>query len=298
MSGLAIATENIAAKFAKPLAEYASGGSVTFLQQGSAGLNWFNKMRQTVVVKGLRVFETIFGHDKNIGTPLEQAVKGANPVLLIGGFANTNKSWAAYAHGLGRDGFKTFVMTVPGNAMSDLQTGAKLVAQEIDKILMLTGAKQVDMVGYSAGGLIARSAAHDFATVGSVGKVITLNTPNHGELWDSMFSRMVRKFVRVGGGVSASQMLAGSEFLNRLNDRSIPDAAGPGIQYFSVYSKVADLVVNPPHSAMLDFGTNVPIGKLGGERNVLKLAMGPDHYTILQRSAEAYDAVRAALMVT
>lgn len=279
----------------KPM-EFASGGSITQVATEAAHLNFFNRLRQNVVIKGLRVFESVFGHDKSIGTPLEHAIKGSNPLLLVGGFANTNKSWAAYANGFARDGFNVYVMSVPGNAMSDLRDGAKLVAEAVDKIRTTTGAQQVDLVGYSAGGLIIRTAARDFAAPGSIGFAGTLNTPNHGLFWKGVFNKLGRRFVHIGGGVSASQMISGSDFLKHLNDPSIKDKAGPGIRYASVYSNVSDLVVTPTNSAMLDWGKNIPIGNIGGEHNIMKIPMGPDHYTILHRSDAAFNALRDAIL--
>lgn len=282
-----------AALLPAPIMVDPSGGRVTQLRPAAGALGVIDTVRQVVLTTGLKVIERVLGSATSLGTPLASPARGADPVLLVGGWANGDGSWDAYARTLARDGFDTYIVTVPGNAMNDLMDGARFLNEQIERVRSATHARTVDVIGFSAGGLIARAAARQLAAPGSIDSVITLGSPNHGLLGESPLWKATLPFTRVGYGVAASQMLGGSDFLRALNDPAAVDAAGRAVRYTSVYSAITDGAVIPTSSARLDRGTNLPIA---GERNVLKLPIGPDHYSILHRSNGAYEAVRGALL--
>jgi triacylglycerol esterase/lipase EstA (alpha/beta hydrolase family) len=252
-----------------------------------------DKVRAAALSGGLRVIEEILGSAPQLGTKLPAPATGADPVILVGGWMNGDHSWDAWVRSLARDGIRPYLVTVPENATGDIDAAAQYVAREVEKVRAATGARKVDVIGYSMGGLISRQYAKFHAARDAIDAVVTLATPNNG-LGPTIPTTIARVFGavnRIWAGQAAKQAMRGSAFLERLNDPSVADAAGPGVRYGSVFAKHTDLAVTSA-AARLSGATNVAIEG----RNLLGLPLGPDHYTILHRSGAAYDAVRAILL--
>jgi len=254
-------------------------------------------VRRAILTGGLRAVERVLGTAPTLGDKLDRLPPGiVDPVVLVGGYANFDDSWRSWARSLARDGIPVFVVTVPGNATGDLDEGARHLAQEVAKVLADTGARRVDLVGFSAGGLIARQYVKFHAARDAVDAVVTLATPNNGigmgGVLGAIGGALSDPLLRVIAGKSAPQMRRGSSFLAHLNDARVPDAAGAGVRYASVHSAIFDGAVTSAASR-LDHGLNIPIGR---EPNLVKIPMGPDHYTILHRSGAAYEAARGVLL--
>lgn len=253
-------------------------------------------VRQAALTGGLALVERVLGNAEYLGAQLVARPPKVDPVVLVGGWATGDRSWEAWTRSLARDGVPTFTVTVPGNAIGDLDDGARYLAAQVERIRRDTGARHVDLVGFSAGGLIVRQYAKFHAVRDAVDAVVTLATPNGGLGSSSAIGNQLAQFFapaeRVLMGVSSVQMRPGSAFMRRLNDARIPDAAGPGVRYASVYSAIFDGATTAA-GARLDRGLNLPIGH---EPNIVKLPMGPDHYMIMHRSSGAYEAARGVLL--
>ncbi len=255
-------------------------------------LDLADRVRAAVMSGGLRVIEEILGSAPQLGRALEVPARDADPVILVGGWNNGDHSWNAWVRSLARDGIRPYLVTVPGNATGDIDTAARYVAAEVERVRAATGARRVDVVGFSMGGLIARQYARHHAARDAIDAVVTLATPNNGigPTWAAPFNRAFSLVNRVCLGEASSQAMRGSRFLEQLNDRSAPDAAGQ-VRYGSVFAKHIDGAVTSA-AARLDGATNVAIAG----RNLLGLPLGPDHYTILHRSSDAYEAARRILL--
>lgn len=127
-----------------------------------------------------------------------------NPVLLIHGtWENAYGNWSGLAPQLKKDGFCVYTPNL-GRAelwnkgglgsllpntfgVAPIEHSVDQLSQVIEAVLRSTGAKQVDLVGHSQGGVIARYYAKfgggaDTAQPerNKVGKIITLGATNHG----------------------------------------------------------------------------------------------------------------------
>lgn len=251
-----------------------------------------DRIRAAAMSGGLRVIEGILGSAPQLGTALPSPPRDADPVILVGGWANGDHSWNAWVRSLARDGIRPYLVTVPGNATGDVDAAARYLATEVEKVRAHTGAARVDVVGFSMGGLIARQYARHHAVRGAVDAIVTLATPNNGigPTWAAPVNRAFGWVNRIFGGEASQQAVRGSRFLEQLNDRSMPDAAGH-VRYGSVFAKHIDGAVTSA-AAHLDGAVNVAIAG----RNLLGLPLGPDHYTILHRSSDAYVAARSVLL--
>ena len=127
-----------------------------------------------------------------------------NPVVLIHGtFENAYDNWAAMAPALKRDGYCVFAPNVgrvgflaqggvtplvPNtNGLGQVQRSAEQIGKFVDEVLEATGASQVDLVGHSQGGIMARYYAQFLGGTDTadpsqnrVGKIIGLGAPNGG----------------------------------------------------------------------------------------------------------------------
>ena len=86
------------------------------------------------------------------------------------------RSLAELLTAAGRD---ATVVALPGNGTGDLDATADALGDAVDAALERTGAASVDLVGYSAGGVVARLWVAD-GDAGLVRRVVTLGSPHHG----------------------------------------------------------------------------------------------------------------------
>ncbi|HVD28164.1 MAG TPA: alpha/beta fold hydrolase, partial [Mycobacteriales bacterium] len=88
------------------------------------------------------------------GEPADQRRPG--PVLLVPGYGGGTDGLQTLAERLTAAGRDTTVVALPGNGTGDLRASAEALDREVTAALARTGAESVDVVGYSAGGLVAR----------------------------------------------------------------------------------------------------------------------------------------------
>ena len=109
--------------------------------------------------------------------PVSQERPG--PVLLVPGYGGSTASLQTLADRLTAAGRDATVVRIPGTGTGDLALAADALALAAEAALARTGAESVDVVGYSAGGVVARLwIAADGADV--VRRGVTLGSPHHG----------------------------------------------------------------------------------------------------------------------
>jgi triacylglycerol esterase/lipase EstA (alpha/beta hydrolase family) len=120
----------------------------------------------------------------------------------------------------------------------------------VDAVLARTGAASVDVVGYSAGGLVARLwAARGGDAVAR--RVVTLGSPHHG----TSLADLAGDVAPSQCPVACQQMATGSDLLARLNAR---DETPHGATWVSIWTE-QDQTVTPPDSARLAGALNLSV---------------------------------------
>ncbi|HET6709718.1 esterase/lipase family protein [Amycolatopsis sp.] len=187
-----------------------------------------------------------------------------NPVLLSNGTtANAYENWAGLSQKLADAGYCVFAGNFGGAPGSFLQTvgpvadTAKALAAFGDRVLQATGAKKLDVVGHSQGGMNVRYWIKYLGGAGKISRLVGLSPSNHGTDLFGLLSTLQRiPGVPAALGTvcqACNEQAVGSAFLTDLN------AGGetvPGIQYTVIQTRYDD-VVTPYTSAFLAPGPNV-----------------------------------------
>lgn len=164
------------------------------------------------------------------------------PVLLVPGYGGSRESLRPLATALRSVGRDVTVVTLPDLAQGDLDDQATTLGAAVDAALARSGAPSVDLVGYSAGGVVARLWASDPDGEARLRRLVTLGSPHHGTEV-ATFGSLV-----AGTCPTACQQLAtDSPLLARLDRAGIPD----GVVFISIWSTRDDVVV-PPRSSVVD----------------------------------------------
>jgi triacylglycerol lipase len=190
------------------------------------------------------------------------------PVLLVPGYNGSPASMANLATQLRIAGRRVEVVDLPDRATGDLRASARVLGAAVDR----TGAARVDLVGYSAGGIVVRLWLADPAAALRARRVVLLGSPNHGtELAGAAAA------LEPVPCASICQLAPGSGLLAGLNRG---DETPPGPRFFSVWT-AQDQTVVPPDTARLDGAANIrvqdvcPSARLGhGDLITSPLALG------------------------
>ena len=182
-----------------------------------------------------------------------------NPVVLVHGTDSTAYSdWAGFSPILRAAGFCVFAInygTSPdgtSNGYGAIEDSAAQLKSITRSILDATGAAAVDVVGYSQGAAVARYFVNRLGGNRMVDRWVGIASPTYG---GTMYGVAPLVQAVPGGtglvagefGTGLTQLMAGSDFLERLN------AGGdtvPGVEYTSIATKV-DEVIQPYTNALL-----------------------------------------------
>jgi triacylglycerol lipase len=243
---------------------------------------------QGVVRGAARAFD-VHGPSE-LGAPLAAPPRHPDPVVLLNGIACDDEMWDAFAASLRRDGFTVQVVALPRKALGDIRATAEYVSAEVDRLRARTGARKVDVVGYSEGGLIARELVRHHGGEARIESLVTLGTPHNG-FGPRAFDTWTRHLPLAQAVLPTAlqQMFDGSEFLTALN---AGDPTPGRVRYTSIMSRGWDGIVWPGTSPVLEGADNVVLDAEPG----FPPLTGPHHLQLTQRSDAAYEAVRAALL--
>ena len=162
-------------------------------------------------------------------------------VLLVPGYGGSQEALSTLASRLREAGRDARVVPLPGDGTGDLNAQARALDDAA------AGASSVDVIGYSAGGVVARLWVNG-AGGSVVRRVVTLGSPLHGT------------DIAAAGGVLApgacpvacQQMSPGSALLNAANREPL------AVPWMSIWTENDETVV-PPTSARLAGAVNVSV---------------------------------------
>ena len=183
----------------------------------------------------------------------------AGPVLLVPGYGGSTESLQTLAQRLTAAGRDAVVVPVPGDGTGDLHDSADALATAVDDALARTGAGSVDVVGYSAGGVIARLWAAD-GGASQARRILTLGSPHHGTTLADLGAGIAPDQCPVG----CQQLTTDSPLLAHLN---AGDETPDGPTWVSLWS-TADQTVTPPDSAHLDGAVDLPVQSVCADSRV------------------------------
>jgi triacylglycerol esterase/lipase EstA (alpha/beta hydrolase family) len=172
------------------------------------------------------------------------------PVLLVPGYGGSTTALSSLAARLRAEGRRATIVILPDGGVGDLARQAKTLDAAVRADLNSTGAASVEVIGYSAGGVVARLWARSDGGAAEARRIVTLGSPHHGTDVAAVGE------VVPGACPAACQELApDSDLLNRLN---AGDETPTGPQWVSIWTRV-DQVVVPPDSARLAGAHNIEV---------------------------------------
>jgi hypothetical protein len=198
-----------------------------------------------LVVAGVRLLRG----DGREGRP-DQARPG--PVLLVPGYGGSEVALSRLARRLAQAGRDAQVLALPDGGTGDLLVQAAALDAAVRHALR-DGAPSVDIVGYSAGGVVARLWVDRHGGASVARRIVTLGSPLHGA-----------EIAGVGTALAPDacpqacrQLAPGSALLGELDRTPLP----AGLPWLSIWTET-DETVRPPESARLDGAVNVPLQRL------------------------------------
>jgi triacylglycerol lipase len=180
--------------------------------------------------------------------PVPQTSLG--PVLLVPGYGGNVDSLQPLAVAL-RSGGRTAVIVEPvGDGTGDLREQAAHLADVADRVRDDAGAASVDVIGYSAGGVVARLWVRDEGGDEIARRVLTIGSPHHGTSQAALGAELAG-----GCPIACEQLVPDSDLLRRLN---AGDETPAGPLWATIRSR-SDQVVTPVDSAALSGALNIVV---------------------------------------
>jgi triacylglycerol lipase len=193
----------------------------------------------------LAAVAVVAGLDRRAAPELARATEV--PVLLVHGYDGTPASMDALAARLRAAGRRVVAVGLPERGTGDLRASARALAEAADR----SGAARVDLVGFSAGGIVARLWLAEPAGALRARRVVLLGAPNHG-------AELAGAAAGLDPGLCAgacAQLAPGSALLAGLNRG---DGTPTGPRVFSIWTAL-DQTVTPPATAVLEGAANIRV---------------------------------------
>jgi triacylglycerol lipase len=181
--------------------------------------------------------------------PAEVPQDQPGPVLLVPGYGGSVLELNRLASALRSEGKDVTVVRLPDNGLGDLRVQARTLAAAATAARARTAAASVDVVGYSAGGVVARYWVQDLGGRAQTRRLVTLGSPHHG-------TEIAELGTLFAGAcpVACQQLLPSSPLLGAL-DR---EEAQGSPRVISIWTTQDDVVL-PPDSARLAGALNLTV---------------------------------------
>ncbi|NUO45345.1 MAG: alpha/beta fold hydrolase [Streptomyces sp.] len=196
------------------------------------------------------------------------------PVVLLHGFIDNRSVFVLLRRSLAQHGHRPIESLNYSPLTCDIRVAAELLGRHIEEICERTGSRQVDVVGHSLGGLIARYYVQRLGGDLRVRTLVTLGTPHSG----------TRVVPLADAHPIVRQMRPGSAVLEELSR----PAPGCRTQFVSFWSDL-DHLMDPLETACIDhpdlLAQNVQVSGIG------HLAL-PVHPAVATGIRQALDSTR------
>ena len=203
-----------------------------------------------LVLTGAAVLAVVLLARPGVPEPGPVAQDRPGPVLIVPGYGGATGSVQPLADRLTAAGRDVTVVGLPGNGTGDLAAAADALGEAVATAMDRTDAPSVDLIGYSAGGIVSRIWVAE-GNAGVVRRVLTLGSPHHGTSLADLAGSLAPSQCPLG----CQQLTTGSDLLNGLN---AGDETPEGPTWVSIWT-VQDQTVTPPDSARLEGAVNVPV---------------------------------------
>lgn len=236
-----------------------------------------------VAVVGMLVVHRLAG-----GGIAEQSRPG--PVLVIPGYGGNTAALGPIVTELRDSGRDVTVFEPTDGGTGDLEVQARRLAALAKRTMDRTGTESVDLIGYSAGGVVSRLYVQHDGGASVVRRVVTLASPHHG-------ADVAGAAQQVAGGCpkACEQLVPGSDLLRRLD---AGDETPTGPRWVTVRT-TADQIVTPIDSAMLAGALNIAVQDLCPEATTTHGGIPGDPVVLATlRSSLGTDAPRPPKKVT
>ena len=178
--------------------------------------------------------------------PVPQGDPG--PVLLVPGYGGRGQSLQPLAAALRSAGRTAVIVEPVDDATDDLRKQAEHLAEVADQVRDDAGSASVDVIGYSAGGVVARLWVRDDGGAKVARRVLTVGSPHHGTSQAAFGAELAG-----GCPTACEQLVPNSDLLRRLNAGD-ETPAGP---LWTTVRSASDQVVTPVDSAALSGALNI-----------------------------------------
>lgn len=106
--------------------------------------------------------------------------RSRRPVLLLHGFVDNRSVFVLLRRSLARHGWRHLESLNFSPLTSDIRVAAEVLGREIEEVCARTGHREVDIIGHSLGGLIARYYVQRLGGDVRVRTLVTMGTPHAG----------------------------------------------------------------------------------------------------------------------
>jgi triacylglycerol lipase len=185
------------------------------------------------------------------------------PVLLIPGYGGSQAALSVLADRIRQTGREAHVITLPGDGTGDLLEQVTVLDQNVQQAYK-DDAPSVDLIGYSAGGVVARLWADRHSE--QVRRVITLGSPLHG----TQLATTGNTLLPDACPTACKQLAVGSSVLQPMAQKAVT------VPWMSIWTE-QDQTVIPPDSARLDGAVNVPLQTICPAAQVTHSQLPTDH---------------------
>ncbi len=161
-------------------------------------------------------------------------------VVLVSGYGGDGRDTEPLAVALRADGREVAVLPPIGDNTGDLEEQARLLGEFVDA--ERGASHEVDVIGFSAGGVVARIWASDFQGATAARRILTIAAPHHGT--------RLAGLADLGGfcDEACAQLVPGNDLLRRLNQG---DETPAGPQWITIWSE-SDRTITPVRTASLE----------------------------------------------